>query len=187
MVRFNEIFVDFDETIVNSLKEICKIYNNKYNLHSNWKNSKLWSLKDECPLFNAGEVEDLFSSDSFFRNLTLKEGAFEVLTELSNDYPITIVSIGTTQNLSKKEKFINEKLPFVSKSVLIPVEKNKLIMDKSSVDMSNGILIDDVEDNLFSSNATMQILYENIPKAEWNSKWTGERINDWYDFYKYFV
>jgi len=60
------------------------------------------------------------------------------------------------------------------------------VMDKSSVDMSNGIFIDDVEDNLFSSNAKLKVLYENIPNADWNSKWRGERIKSWYDVYKYF-
>jgi len=186
MKKFNEIFVDFDETIVNSLMGICNIYNNRYNLDANWRNSKLWSLKDVCPLFKDGEVVDLFSSDPFFKGLTLKEGSFEVLTELSKDYIITIVSIGTMENCSKKLEFINANFPFVSKSILIPVEKDKLVMDKSSVDMSNGIFIDDVEDNLFSSNAAMQILYENIPNTDWNSKWHGERIKSWYDFYKYF-
>lgn len=102
MKKFNEIFVDFDETIVNSLMEICSIYNNRYNLDVNWRNSKLWSLKDVCPLFKNGEVVDLFSSDSFFKGLTLKEGSFEVLAELSKDYPITIVSIGTTETAQRK-------------------------------------------------------------------------------------
>jgi len=185
-MRFKEIFVDFDETIVNSLKAVCGIYNDKYNADAHWMDSRVWSLKDECPLLKDGEVTDLFSEDSFFRRITLKDGAFEVLTELAKDYPITIVSIGTTKNCTKKESFINANLPFVSRSILIPVEKNKLVMDKSSVDMSNGIFIDDVEDNLFSSNAAMQILYENIPNTDWNSKWRGERIKSWYDIYKYF-
>lgn len=187
MTKFNKIFVDFDETIVDSLKSVCSIYNGIYNARADWRKSRLWSLRDECPLLNRHSLLEIFSSDSFFRTLTFKTGAFEVLTELSKDYPITVVSIGTVENCAKKECFINANLPFVSNYVLISGEKDNLIMDKSSVDMSGGIFVDDVEDNLFSSNAAMQILYENLPKAEWNSKWQGERIKSWYDLYKYFM
>ena len=185
-MKFKEIFVDFDETIANSLKEVCNIYNEKYNEDAIWQRTKVWSLKDECPILKKDELTDMFSLDKFFDNLTLKYGAYEVLSELSKDYTITIVSIGTMENCSKKSVFINANLPFVSNSILIPFEKDRLVMDKSSVDMSNGIFIDDVEDNLFSSNAKLKVLYENIPNADWNSKWRGERIKSWYDVYKYF-
>jgi 5'(3')-deoxyribonucleotidase len=163
------------------------LYLQIYNAEANWTKSRLWSLKDECPLLNRTKLLKMFSDDSFFRNLTFKTGAFEVLSELAKDYPIIIVSIGTKENCSKKKDFIDANLPFVSKSILIAGKDENLIMDKSSVDMSDGIFIDDVEDNLFSSNAAMKILYENIPNAEWNHKWRGERINNWYDFYKYIV
>lgn len=186
-MKFKEIFVDFDETIVNSVLRVCEIYNEKFDSNVRWQDTKLWCMKDVCPLFEKGEINDIFSSDLFFKKLSFKEDMFEVLSELSKDYKITVVSIGTENNCQNKKKFIEDKLPFVSKSVLLPAEKGNIIMDKSSVDMSGGIFIDDAEDNLFSSNADVKVLYQNLPNTEWNSKWDGERIKYWSNFYKYFI
>lgn len=181
-----EIFVDFDDTLTESLKSFCDVYNKRYSKQANWENIRQWNCKDECAELKDGELLDIFSSDLFFRNLKPKKFVNEVLTDLSCYYSITVVSIGTYDNCSKKAKYIKNNFPFVSKSILIASnKKNDLPMDKSFVNMKNGVLIDDVEKNLFSSNAKQKILFENVKCTEWNKNWKGKRINSWQEIYKY--
>jgi len=189
MKRFKEIFVDFDDTLTESLRSFCDVYNTRYSKDVNWKNVKAWNCKDQCPELQNGELLDIFSSEQFFRSLKVKGFAKEVLENLTYtyDYPITIISIGTYDNCSKKAKYIKTYFPFVSKTILIASgKKDKLPMDKSFVNMKNGIFIDDVEKNLISSNAKKKVLFETIPNTEWNKNWRGEKIRDWEEIYKYF-
>jgi 5'(3')-deoxyribonucleotidase len=187
MKRFKEIFVDFDDTLTESLKSFCDIYNTRYVKDINWKNIKAWDCKDQCPELQKGELLDIFSSEQFFRNLKVKTFAKEALENLSCDYPITIISIGTHDNCSKKARYIKSHFPFVSKTILIASnKKDKLTMDKSFINMKNGIFIDDVEKNLISSNAKKKVLFETISDTDWNRNWRGEKIKNWEEIYKYF-
>ena len=48
--------------------------------------------------------------------------------------------------------------------------------DKSHIDMSDGILIDDVANNLKSSNASDKICFGSF---SWGEPWGGKRCKDW--------
>ena len=88
--------------------------------------------------------------------------AYEVLNELKNFYNITIVSLGYSPNLKAKELWIQEHLPFC-KFVGI---NSKEHFDKSSIDMSSGVFIDDNIKNLITSNALVNICYGDV--YEWD-------------------
>jgi 5'(3')-deoxyribonucleotidase len=187
MKRFKEIFVDFDDTLTESLRSFCDIYNTRYTKDVVWQDIKAWDCRDQCLELQDNELLDIFSSDQFFKNLKVKHFAKEVLTNLAYTYPITIISIGTYDNCSKKAKYIKTNFPFVSKTILIASnKKDKLPMDKSFVDMKNGIFIDDVESNLTSSNAKKKVLFETVLNTEWNRNWRGDKIKNWEEIYKYF-
>ena len=49
--------------------------------------------------------------------------------------------------------------------------------DKSHIDMSGGIIIDDEINNLLTSNAPQKICFGDV--CEWNKDWTGERLFNW--------
>lgn len=189
MVRkFKDIFVDFDDTLVDSLEAFCKVYNCRYSEKVDWKTIKRWDFVDKCPKLKTGEVLDIFASKEFFKNLRLKHFAKETLKNLSDkNYPITIVTIGTLDNCSRKAQYIKNNLSFIDKTILIsPNEKDSLPMNKSFIDMKHGIFVDDVEANLNSSNAKLKILFETMPNVDWNKEWRGEKIKDWKEFNKYF-
>jgi hypothetical protein len=48
---------------------------------------------------------------------------------------------------------------------------------KGEIDISNAVLIDDNQDNLYESNALIQILCENNHGADWNNRWNGLRVD----------
>ena len=181
-----DLFLDFDNTICNSSKAFVDLYNllPKYNQHpdfklADWTKSNDWNFKDVAPL-SVHETETLFGNPIFFDLLEFYPNALEVLDKLKEQYNIIIVSIGTYENLQYKSKFINDYLSFCD-AILI---RNKgLKMDKSKVNMKNGIFIDDNQDNLFSSNASKMFCYSD-KIYRWNESWHGDRLLNWLEVEK---
>lgn len=102
--------------------------------------------------------------------------------ELSKEYEISVVTVASSISLPKKKIFIEKNLPFIKEVVGISHGESK-----SSVDMSGAIFFDDAEKNLNDSNATKKVLFENVPGAEWNKNWNGEKVREWPEAYKFFV
>jgi hypothetical protein len=48
---------------------------------------------------------------------------------------------------------------------------------KGEIDMSNAVLVDNNQDNLYESNADIKILCENNHGADWNNRWNGLRVD----------
>jgi len=173
------IFLDFDGTIINTIDAFCSVYNNLYINHPNFKTAEPdlvneYNLSDECPLVE--NVEDIFSNSLFFDMCEfINDNTYEVLKELNQKYKIIITSIGTPSNLAYKAKWLEAKLPFINDYILIKNSDCK--MDKSIVNMDGGIIIDDMTSNLITSNAETKILFGDI--YPWNNEWKGEHCKNW--------
>lgn len=169
-----KLYLDFDNTIVDTIAAIVSIYNEDFSSHENFvsinpKDVTSWEFK-ECNLATYEEINKYFGDNKFFQRIKLYPCAGQVLRSLSHRYDITIVSHGYPENLKLKEKWVNEKLftqIFSNEctSKFIGVNWNEH-SDKSHVDMSNGIFVDDSVKNLESSNAKYKILYGEY--YDWN-------------------
>lgn len=172
-----KLFIDFDSTIANSVKAFCDTYNEIYGQAKGFKTAdpekvNQWSFADQCPLEK--NPERIFGMGYFFTKLEFMPDALEVIIKLSEKYNIIVCSIGTYDNLYFKSEWLDMYLPFVD-AILI---KNKGVkMDKSCVDMSGAIFIDDHIDNLNSSNAETKICFGK--KYPWNEKWTSNWAVSW--------
>lgn len=109
------------------------------------------------------------------------DNAKEVLNRLKNKYEIMIVSMGAKSNLFGKEIWIKDNLPF-AKFIGIDMDKYK---DKSCIDMSGGILIDDEQRYLDKSNANVKVCFGD--KYEWNEDWNGKRCFNWTELENYLM
>ena len=107
--------------------------------------------------------------------------AESTLMELSQYYDIKIVSHGFSPNLKQKEIWIKKRLPYAE---FIGVNLKKYT-DKSHVDMSDGVFIDDNMKNLITSNASENVCFGRI--CGWNKDWEGIRLNDWLAVKQYFI
>lgn len=175
-----KLFVDFDNTIVDSTKAICDMYNNHFKdkegfVLANPTKCMEWDFSDVCTLATKEWLNGCFGRSEFFLKLKFLEGARKSLKELSLLFDIYIVSIGDLMNISMKSVFIESNLPFIKNVVLIKNENCN--MDKSIVDMSDGILIDDNPQNLISSNAKDKILFGR--DYNYNRGFDFERIYTW--------
>ena len=78
-------------------------------------------------------------------------------------------------NLKQKEQWIDQYL-FYPEFIGVNMKKYK---DKSHIDMSDGILIDDSVYMLETSNAQEKYCFGDI--YSWNKDWTGKRLMNWTD------
>ena len=173
------LYIDFDNTIVNTNKAICSLYDEDFKWYKKYKKVD-WSLIDtwdfeELTCASKEYINYYFNQPRFFNRLEFMDNAFEVLLMLYEKYNITIVSMGYSPNLKGKEKWCEKHIPFLKREFI----NLKKFSDKSHIDMSDGILIDDSTKNLKTSNAKMKICFGD--ETGWNNNWNGLRCNNWYD------
>ena len=167
-----KIFCDADETLFNSIDSVLIQLNRRFSTNYTMSEVTEWDFKNIFPQITSIEIEEIFDSVEFFDNLTWKDGALDFIHKYYDD--ITIVTCGNATNLYLKELFIRHWFPSIK---FIGIEST--VMDKSSVDMSGGIMIDDNQKNLWSCNADYKILFENVPRADWNDEWNGFYGKNW--------
>lgn len=179
------IYCDFDNTIVNSIKTICDLYDEDYRYYPNykyihWTDIHTWDF-EECTCAKSKHIKRYFTQPRFFEKLEFMDNAKEVLDRLKDKYKIVIVSIKIQPNLFGKEIWIKDNLSF-AKFIGINMEKYK---DKSCIDMSDGILIDDEQRYLDNSNANMKICFGDL--YEWNEEWKDKRCFNWTELENYLM
>lgn len=173
------IVLDFDGTMVDSIKAYCTAYGEIYGHRPSYKpaNPDLvtrWDLKDQCPLEN--DPERMFASDNFWNNLELMPGAKDFFEKAKKYHDVWICSIGTPVNIAKKALWIEKNL---NHKQIILLSKDKAIMGKDFVYFDNAVLIDDHEKNLFTSSIRKNICFGK--EYDWNKNWQGPRAFDFED------
>lgn len=179
-----KLYIDFDNTLVNTTEAICKLYNEKYKNYKEFKPARWWEVKrydflDECPLMSYDELMKLFESKEFFEIVEFMPYASSVTLELAEKYDINIVTIGRINNIKLKEKWIKSHMGYVKNIIGI---NSMEFTDKSTIDMSDGIHIDDVSKMLHTSNAMRRICFGDV--EPWNADWSLLRCFNWIEVYK---
>lgn len=179
------IYVDFDGTIVDTVGAIVSLYNKDFHYYSKYKHVKPEDINSwdfaECNCASKEYINTYFNQDRFFKELLFMPDAYNALRKLKLlGHRIIVVSMGYSPNLRLKKKWISYHLDDVA-SEFIPVNF-KEYPDKSHIDMSDGIFIDDSYMNLATSNAKTCVLYGE--RKSWNERWQGIHYTDWWDIYR---
>ena len=176
-----------DNCIINSIATICSLYNEDFKYYKkfkfiHWTTVNTWDFR-ELNCTTPEYINTYFNQPRFFENIEYMPWAKETLLELKDDYDITIVSSGYNPNLRAKEIWIKENLPFCK---FIGVNL-KEYSDKSHIDMSDVVFIDDSMSNLSTSNAQINICFgDKYPwNEDWNEDWTGFRCYNWNDIKRF--
>lgn len=177
-----KLYVDFDNTIVNTNKAICSLYDEDFKWYKkyekvDWTSINTWNF-EELKCASTEYINYYFNQPRFFNRLEFMDNAFEALLALYEKYDITIVSMGYSPNLKGKEKWCKKHIPFLKREFI----NLKKFSDKSHIDMSDGILIDDASKNLKTSNANVRICFGDL--KNWNNDWNGLRRNNWCVLFK---
>ena len=175
-----KLFIDIDGTIINTIDAYCSVYNELYINHPKFKTAEStlvnqYNLKDHCPLVE--NVLRIFEQPLFFKFARLiNDNTYEVLEKLNKKYKPIICSIGTPRNIALKAIWLEEKLPFIKDYVLIT--KSDCKIGKGIVNMEGSVFLDDLPENLVSSNANKKLLFGEI--YPWNLGWDSrEHCLDW--------
>lgn len=181
-----KLFIDFDNTIANSSEVIVDMLNEHFDKNENFEKLRKYDFSDLFPECSYWDIEKFFNSDEMFERLKIFPNMIETVDAFKDFFDeISIVTIGTKNNLENKKRFLKEnnlELTFYG------IENNGR-SDKSSVDMHNGVFIDDHIGCLHSSNAKIKILMKNVENGEWNKVEPNDDIyvvNNWYEVYSIF-
>lgn len=170
-----KLFLDFDNTIVDTIAAVVSLYNEDYASHEDFvqvdpKDVTSWEFT-ECNLATYEEIDRYFGDERFFQRVKLYPSTGQVLRSLSHRYDITIVSHVYANNLKLKEEWVKDKLfkeifdnSCNAEFIGVDWETHN---DKSHVDMSNSIFVDDSIRNLETSSAKYKILYGEY--MDWNN------------------
>ena len=177
--KYKTIYLDFDNTIVNTTEAICTLYNEDFCYYKkfkpvSWYDIETWCFK-ECSCATKEYINTYFNQPRFFEKVQFIYYAKETIEKLAQEYNIKIVSMGYKPNLRLKKEWIKKNLPGID-FIGVNLKKHK---DKCHIDMSNGVLIDDNVNMLITSNAQGKICFGETYK--WNEEWTGIRAINWVD------
>ena len=173
------LYLDIDNVVFNTVEAIKFMYDEDFRLYNGWidvpvQDIKSYSFK-ELQLLDNKRLNEYFCSGRFFDIVACFEGAESSMCSLNqlNDIPIVLVSLGTPENIRGKRIWVNTfNQAFGTDIELIGVHD----FDKSQIDMSGGILVDDLPQNLISSNADIKICFGDY---EWNKDWEGVKAENW--------
>lgn len=178
------LYIDFDNTIVNSSEVIVKMLNESFGEDKDWKKLRRYDFKDLFPSCSYWKIERCFESDKMFEEVELLPEVYETLNSFKDKFDkVSVVTIGTDINLEKKRMFVKNRFPFDIELIGI---KNDGRSNKGSVDMRDGVFIDDHIDCLHSSNAKVKILIKTSENAEWSKIEPNDDIyvvSNWYEIY----
>lgn len=169
--------------IVNTIKAITSLYNEDFVAYKkyrpvNWTDIETWDFQ-ELIATTPEYINHYFNQPRFFDRLEFMDNFLDFYNCVLKDYDVTVVSSGYSPNLLLKEQWIKDNIP-MCKFIGVNLKKYK---DKSHIDMSDGIFIDDSYNNLITSNAQIKICFGEL--YNWNNKWTGTRCFNWFDVWRF--
>ena len=188
-LKKRKLFLDFDNTIVNTTQAIVYLYNEDFQYykdfnHVNWRTVDTYSF-EECTLASKDYINTYFNQPRFFRYLDFMSQKVQIglsdvqlyLNILKELFDVTIVSLGYSPNLKGKIKWLENNNLDKEHGFNFTGVNMKEYKFKSHIDMSGGILVDDNARMLETSNASTKICFGEV--HSWNDTWKGLRAKDW--------
>lgn len=171
------VFLDADDTILESSKTVIGYLNVKYQISppKRFSDLKDWGYTSIYRGVTPEEIEAIYNSDEFFENVTAVAPFVVAYERLKEDFDFRVVTIGTVENLDRKERWFKRNFPLMT---FIGIETTGLPSkhDKSVVNMEGAIQIDDRVDALLSTKASCKILLQNNISVAWNTPPPGANL-----------
>lgn len=102
------VYLDVDETLTNSIKAVLTVLNKRYNTNYKAYQVTTWNFTNLFPDMTNEEIEEIFNSDDFFKNLKFKPYAKKWLKQQHELNNVTLVTHGSQINLQKKKKWFEQ-------------------------------------------------------------------------------
>lgn len=158
------VFLDCDDTIIDSSKCIINLLNQKNGTNKTIRDLKDFHYRSIDKTLTNDDVIKLFESDDFWNTVHYSQEFLKYNRFLDNNFEVEIVSCGTKPNLEKKERYLKD-LGYKFTGVLIDNDMN---LCKRHINMQGGIQIDDNIQSIENTNATIKILFQGGNNFPWN-------------------
>lgn len=159
-----KIFLDCDDTIMNSSECIIGLLNKKNGTNKTIKDLKDFHYRSIDKTLTDEDVIKLFESDEFWNSVDYNNSFLEIKDFIDSNFDVEVVSCGTELNLKKKKEKLKP-LGYKFTGILIKDDSN---LCKKCIDMQNGIQIDDNMSSMSNTNAAIKILFQNNNDFTWN-------------------
>ena len=121
-------------------------------------------------------LREYFDRSDFYELTDINTIFWDVLALIvKKGWKPVFVTVGSIPNIAAKTAWFKDSINGDDHASFIGLADAK---DKSSIDMSDGIMIDDHPDMLNSSNAAVKICFG---EYGWNKDWKGLRAKNWKD------
>ena len=171
---------DVDDVILNSTEAITNILNEKFKLNPPLKedDNKGWTFtkfkreikKQKNIELSTKQIQELFQTKEFWDTVQLKDGILDIVTDTNiiKNFKIIFASQGTKENLKHKIIFLKKHFNMIDIEFIgIPLDLDNPSYKKDSLDISNGIQIDD-KYSCLNTNASLKILLKNFKETDYN-------------------
>ena len=159
-----KIFLDCDDTIMNSSECIIDLLNKKNGTNKTIRDLKDFHYRSIDKMLTDEDVIRLFESDEFWDSVDYNNGFLEIKDFIDSNFDVEVVSCGAELNLKKKKEKLKP-LGYKFTGILIKDDSN---LCKKCIDMQNGIQIDDNMSSMSNTNAAIKILFQNNSDFTWN-------------------
>ena len=164
------LFIDADDTILESSKAFIDIVNRQDNINppKTYEELQDWRYQSLFPYMTTKRVVEIYDSEEFFNIVKVNPDFESFYLKHENDFEWYIVTKGYKTNIEHKQKYFKKHLPKANVVGCRFGSKEEQDFDKSHIDMDYGIQIDDRTDCLIGSNANIKILFKNNRDFYWN-------------------
>lgn len=176
------IYIDFDDTITQSVENVIRIVNQRFNKNVKVQDIGEWDFSDVYPDIPLEDIVNVFGEEEFFRTLKFNDDVIPTLRKYTKYNNIIIVSKVDMSIIQRKFNWIKNHLIDIGINVEfygVPLGKSKSI-----IDMSDGIMIDDNASFLKETNAKYKILYKGKRKFDTKQEWDGYTVSSWKELNK---
>ncbi len=158
------IFLDCDDTIMNSSECIIDLLNKKNGTNKTIRDLKDFHYRSIDKTLTDEDVIKLFESDEFWSSVDYNGDFLDAKDFIDSNFDVEVVSCGTELNLKKKK----EKLKLLGYKFTGILIKNDSNLCKKCINMQDGIQIDDNMKSIENTNASIKILFQNNNDFTWN-------------------
>lgn len=167
------IFLDVDGVVLDSIGAVLKCFSIIEGIDYTKSQVKKWNFNDAIPHAKEIDIENIFASDLFWREVKFIDGAKDFINE-HNDR-VVFCSIGDARNQIRKIQFLNKHFPNVAMLPVITKVNKDRIIGKHLIRMTeNDCFIDDSSSNINESMAGLKILFDD--KGSWDCEWNSSCI-----------
>ena len=169
-----KLFIDADDTILESSKAFIDIVNQQDNINppKTYEELRDWKCRSLFPYMTNERIVEIYDSEEFFNIVKVNSDFESFYLKHENDFEWYIVTKGHEKNIKNKEKYFKKHLPRAKVIGCKFKSCDDKKYDKSHIDMNHGIQIDDRTDCLIGTNSDTKILFKNKAERYWN------QIND---------